>query len=89
MDSKEYVDTFFDIAKEMGYNIGRCKRGSARGQKQIDFGNKKLHEGHIRKLYPLIMEKGIEFSYDDFDELVPGRPCAVKGFKEINKKILK
>lgn len=89
MKVEDYVNIFFVTAKEMGYQIEMCKRGKARGQLQINFGNKKLHADHIRRLYDLIEEKGLSFSYKDFEKIVPGRPCVIKGFKEINESILK
>ena len=88
MKDDEYVDMFFKTAKEMGYTIETCKRGKGRGQLQINFGNKKLHANHIKKLHNLIDEKGISFSYNDFEEIVPGRPCAVKGFRKISQSML-
>jgi len=83
----EYEDKFFETAKRMGHKMETCKGGSFRGERQIDFGNKKLHAGHIRMLYPLVKEKGPTISYDDFEKLIPGRPCAVPYFNEINRKI--
>jgi len=65
-----------------------CKRGDARGKRQIDFGRKKLHELHLQKLYSTLTKDGIDFSYESFDRIVPGRPCAVKGFKEICREFL-
>ncbi|NPE28790.1 hypothetical protein HNV12_12665 [Methanococcoides sp. SA1] len=89
MDENEYVNAFFETANEMGYEIETCMRGSAKGKRQIDFGNKKLHEEHIKALFPLVQNKGYEFTTEDFNTVVSGRPCAMKGFREINKRILK
>ena len=89
MNADEYVDKFFETAREMGYTLETCKRGKARGQLQINFGNKKLHADHIKILFNLIEEKGLAFSYEDFEIIVPGRPCVVKSFREINKSILR
>jgi hypothetical protein len=33
-------------------------------------------------------ENGIDFSYESFNDIVPERPCAVKGFNEICNIIL-
>ena len=87
MDVDEYEDKFFETAEEMGHKIEICKGGPSRGGRQIDFGNKKLHAGHVRKLYPLIRKKGLPISYEGFNELVPGRPCAVPYFNDINKRM--
>ncbi|QLC50604.1 hypothetical protein HWN40_10375 [Methanolobus zinderi] len=84
----DFVNRFFETAEKLGYDVEVCKRGEARGKKQIDFGNKKLHELHLRKLYPMLIENGIDFSYDAFNDIVPGRPCAVKGFREISATIV-
>ena len=89
MNVEEYENKFFETAKRMGYEIEICKGGPFRGERQIDFGNKKLHAGHIRKLYPLINESGPTISYDVFEKLVLGRPCAVHYFNEINSGIFK
>lgn len=88
MNDDEYVDMFFKKAKELGYTIERCEKGKACGQRQIDFGNKKLHAAHIKELHHLIEEKGLSFSYPDFEKIVPGRPCAVNRFKKINESFL-
>jgi hypothetical protein len=85
----DFMDDFFINAEKMGYEIESCKLGEAQGKKQIDFGNKKLHELHIRRLYPMLIENGINFSYEAFNDVVPGRPCAVKGFREISATVLK
>lgn len=87
MDVVEYENKFFEVAKAIGHEIEICKSGPFRDEKQIDFGNKKLHAGHIRVLYPLVIEKGYPISYEDFENKVPGRPCAVPFFNKINKKI--
>jgi len=89
MNVEEYENKFFETAKRMGYEIEICKGGPFRGERQIDFGNKKLHAGHIRKLYPLVKESGSVITSGDFEKLIRGRPCAVPYFNEINKEIFK
>ena len=88
MNAEEYVNKFFKAAKNMGYEIETCQRGPYQGEKQIDFGNKKLHASHVKKLYPLVKKKGTNISYEDFEKIVPGRPCAVPYFNNINRKII-
>ncbi len=86
MDIKDYEEKFFEIAEEKGHKIEICKRGQYTGEKQIDFGNKKLHAGHVRKLFSLAKDNEI-LSYEDFEKIVPGRPCAVPYFNNINREI--
>ena len=84
---EEYVDKFFETASNMGYEIESCQRGEFKGERQIDFGNKKLHAGHIRRVYPVVKRKST-ICYEEFEKIVPGRPCAVLIFNKINKKII-
>lgn len=88
MNAEEYVNKFFETAKSLGYEIETCQSGQFRGEKQIDFGVKKLHASHLRKLYPLVKKKGDSLSSGDFKKIVSGRPCAIPFFKKINKIIL-
>ncbi|WP_292463440.1 hypothetical protein [Methanolobus sp.] len=88
MNVDDFVNNFFKNAEKIGYNIEVCNRGEARGKRQIDFGNKKLHELHIRMLYPMLIENGIDFSPASFNEIVRGRPCSIKGFREISATVL-
>jgi hypothetical protein len=87
MNQEEYVNKFFEIAKKMGYEIETCKSGTCAGERQIDFGNKKLHAGHVRLLYPVAKDKGVDITNVDFEKIVPGRPCASAPFRKINSEI--
>ncbi len=87
MNVWEYEDKFFEIAKKMGFEIEICKAGKFKGERQLDFGNKKLHAGHIRKLYQIVKDKGPKISDRDLEKVAPGRPCAVPYFNMINKKV--
>jgi len=87
LNAWEYEDKFFETAKKMGFNIEICQAGKFKVERQIAFENKKLHAGHIRKLYGIVKEKGPEISYGDLEKVAPGRPCAVPYFNIINKKI--
>lgn len=68
--------------KREGYTLERNRDGL----RQIDFGNKKLHEGHIELLYPEILNPDVHMS-TLIDNVAPGRPCAHRPMKEIMKKI--
>jgi hypothetical protein len=86
IDQKTFVDQTFLIAKKLGHRIERNKdnlwqigfRGVA-GKGKV---NKTLHEGHLRALYPDILQPGA-----DIPKLIerdaPGRPCADAPMKEI------
>lgn len=87
MNVEEYVNTFFETAKRMGYEIETCQRGDFKGEKQIDFGTKKLHAGHLRMLYSVVKEKGPNVTDVDFESIVDGRPCAIPFFLKINKRL--
>jgi hypothetical protein len=75
------VDAVIRIAVDMGYTLERSRNG-----RQIDFGNKKLHEGHLRKLYPRILQSRASI-HTLVEEVAPGRPCAHKPMREIVEKI--
>ena len=81
---EEYVDKFFETAKSLGYEIETCQSGEFIGERQIDFGVKKLHAGHLRMLYPIVKEKGTNITDVDFERVIAGRPCAIPYFKKIN-----
>jgi len=84
VDVNEYVKNFVNKAEELGYEIETVQRGKYKGEPQIVFPNKKLHAGHLRNLYPLAMKQ----TDADFEDIVPGRPCAVAPFNQINHFIL-
>lgn len=86
MNVWEYEDKFFETAKKIGLKIETCQAGKFKGERQLDFGNKKLHAGHIRKLFEIV-KKNKEISHNDFEKVVPGRPCAIPFFNKINNEI--
>ncbi len=53
MTQDEFVDAIVATARAQGYSIENSRYG-----RQIDFGHKKLHEGHLRQLYPDILAEG-------------------------------
>jgi hypothetical protein len=71
------VAQVFDIAMST-YPV----RTNRNGQRQIDFGHKQLHAGHIRPLFPAILEEGRSIP-TLIENVAPGRPCTHKPMKEI------
>jgi len=53
---KDFVTQFFKIAQDKGYTVERCQKGSFSGEEQVDFGHKKIHAGHVRKLFDLVQK---------------------------------
>ena len=82
---EEFIDDVFRIARERGYRIETNQRNSL---PQIDFGIKKLHLGHIQKLYPDVLKENSRIN-ELIERIAPGRPCSHKPFKEIIEQIHK
>jgi len=78
MDSKSFVERVTRAARNLGYKIEVNREGLDR----IDFGNKKLHEAHLRKLYPEILEPNADIPAL-IEKVAPGRPCTHRPMKEI------
>jgi len=78
MDSTNFIDTVVREARKDGYRIETNRNG----QTQIDFGNKKLHSGHLEKLFPEILKPGAEVARM-IDKVAPGRPCTHRPMREI------
>jgi hypothetical protein len=49
----KFIEEVLRIAEEHGYGL---EYNSRNGRRQIDFGHKKLHVGHLEELYPDILE---------------------------------
>jgi len=82
MNSRDLLGRIFEAAKEDGYRIevGRS------GLRQIDFGHKKLHEDHLRKLLPEVFKDHAHIPAL-IDAVAPGRPCAHRPMKGIVARI--
>jgi hypothetical protein len=78
----EFIDAVIEEALEMGYSVEASRNG-----RQIDFGNKKLHEKHLRDLYPTILTDGEDVAAV-IDRIAPGRPCTHRPMKDIIAKII-
>ncbi|MCK5678090.1 MAG: hypothetical protein KAH72_06410 [Flavobacteriaceae bacterium] len=81
----DYIKQVLSIATQQGYKIEVGKRNKL---EQIDFGNKKLHAGHLEKLYPRILEEKVNISML-INEIAPGRPCSHKPMREIIEQLKK
>jgi len=80
-----FIEDVFRIARSRGHTIEISRRNNLR---QIDFGIKKLHEGHIKELYPDVLFKNAKIG-DLIESVAPGRPCSHKPFREIIEQIHK
>jgi hypothetical protein len=56
----EFVEAIVAAAKSQGYKIEQSYNGV-----QIDFGNKKLHQGHLEKLFPDILSANANIPFTD------------------------
>jgi bifunctional DNase/RNase len=72
------VRRVIEEARLLGYEIEDSKNGP-----QIDFGCKKLHEKHLRKLFPII---GVSIK-DAIEQVAPGRPCVHVPMREIIRRL--
>ena len=81
MTKNQFIDAVIEEARKAGYSIEASRNG-----RQIDFGNKKLHEKHLRNLYPAILADGGNVS-GVIDRIAPGRPCTHRPMKDIIAKI--
>ena len=79
----EYIQDVIHIARKRGYKIESNARN---GLEQIDFGNKKLHAGHLAQLYPAILEPAAN-SPTLIDSVAPGRPCSHRPMQEIMEEL--
>lgn len=77
LDVELFIRRICETAFKLGYIVEDSRNG-----RQVDFGNKKLHEGHLRLLYPFILSPGVHVG-QLIDEVAPGRPCSHKPMREI------
>jgi len=77
MTQDEFIDAMVTTARGQGYSIENSRNG-----RQIDFGHKKLHEGHLRLLYPNVFAVGADIA-PLIEAVAPGRPCSHKPMREI------
>jgi hypothetical protein len=78
----EYLNRVFQIARSNGYPMEINRQGL----RQIDFGHKKLHEGHMDQLYPQILAPRAHIP-SLIERVAPGRPCTHKPMRLIIEKL--
>ena len=78
MTKEQYLEAIFKIAAKLKYTVELNRDGL----RQIDFGHKKLHEGHLEKLYPDILKADAHLP-TLIEMVAPGRPCAHRPMREI------
>jgi hypothetical protein len=82
MREAELLERIFQVARDQGFRV----ETTAQNGQQIDFGHKKLHEGHLKKLLPDIFSDGIHIP-TLIEKVAPGRPCAHKPMRKIVAQI--
>lgn len=76
--AEEFVTAVVRIAPDMGYKVETNRNGIL----QIAFGNKKLHADHLARLYPEIINLGVNVK-DVIEKVARGRPCTHKPMRMI------
>lgn len=79
MNENEFIDALLAEAQRQGYEIEESRNN---GRQIIFEHEKKLHEGHLRELFPNILDQGANISAL-IDSVAPGRPCSHKPMREI------
>jgi hypothetical protein len=82
MNKSQFISLTVTIARENGWRIETNRDGLT----QIDFGNKKLHTGHLEDMYPAILADGASIS-EVIEKIAPGRPCTVRPMRLIVTEI--
>ena len=80
---EQFIAEAIRVAREHGYRI---ESNARTGQTQIDFGNKKLHAGHLGKLYPSALVPNANIS-SLIERVAPGRPCSHKPMRAIIEQL--
>ncbi len=82
MNTQQFIEIVISIARSLGYSVASNRLG----QEQIDFGHKKIHSGHLVKLFPDIMKENANISRL-IESVAPGRPCAHRPMRKIIQMI--
>lgn len=85
INEEEFIVEVIRVAREQGYKIELSTRN---GLPQIDFGKKKLHAGHLAKMYPAVLSDQIRLARL-IESVAPGRPCAHRPMREIIERLRK
>lgn len=80
---EQFINEVIRVAREHGYKI---ESNARTGQRQIDFGNKKLHVGHLGAIYPSALTSNANTS-SLIEQVAPGRPCTHKPMHEIIEQL--
>jgi hypothetical protein len=83
MNLTSFIDKVLQLAKENGWTLEHTQAGL----RQIDFGHKKLHENHLKALYPTILEPKAHIP-SLINKVAPGRPCTHKPMRIIITKVM-
>jgi len=83
LSKEQFENEIFRFAEKQGYKIEKNKKNDL---KQIDFGNKKVHAGHIQQLYPDILTRTEELP-KLIEKVAPGRPCTHRPMRGIINQI--
>jgi len=78
MDLQQFIDRFIQIARQLGFRI----ETSRNGQVQVDFGHKKLHAGHLSRLFPDVLQPDMNV-VKLIEQVAPGRPCTHRPTRQI------
>ncbi|MBC8730029.1 hypothetical protein [Paraburkholderia sp. UCT2] len=84
MEKADFVTAVLDAARNRGFRVERNRDGL----NQICFNEKSrksLHQGHLERLFPAILQAGLSKSQMNalIDGVAPGRPCTHRGMREI------
>lgn len=83
MESQQFIERVVEISRRKGFKIETNRDGLT----QIDFGNKKLHVGHLKQMFPEIFQPAADIP-KLIERIAPGRPCSHKPMKEIVAEIM-
>lgn len=82
MTLDEFKCSVFKLAEQHGYTMEINRKGL----QQINFGHKKLHEAHLEKLFPKVLEPGAHIP-TLINIVAPGRPCTHRPMSKIIEQI--
>ena len=77
MTENQFVDQVCEIAQQLHYPVEDSQNG-----RQLILQGKKLHEGHLRKLFPAILRSDARIR-SRIEDVAPGRPCTHRPMREI------
>ncbi len=77
-NTKSFIESVFMIAKEHGYKVETNRDGL----RQVNFGNKKLHEKHLADMWPDIVNPGADLPLI-IEKVAPGSQCTHRPMEKI------